>query len=193
MRTECIDQTVFGFLPGKPIQARFDGGRLTSDGGLLLLAEADRRFRLTESLAGELVDLRDQTKIKLTYSEMLRQRIFGIAAGYEDGNDHDTLRADPVIKVVAGRLPWRRSECATHVRIARHLFPSTSQGWLGRQGGLGGMPQFALCTKSTILKGGCRSRGNHHPHNRYATRSPPGTQQPAPPHCPKKGVQSTTS
>jgi len=119
MRTECIDQTVFGFLPGKPIQARFDGGRLTSDGGLLLLAEADRRFRLTESLAGELVDLRDQTKIKLTYSEMLRQRIFGIAAGYEDGNDHDTLRADPVIKVVAGRLPVTDEDLASQPTISR--------------------------------------------------------------------------
>lgn len=119
MRTKCMGQTTFGFLPGKPIEARFDGGRLTSDGGLLLLAEADRRFGLTESLASELVDPRDQAKIKLTFAEILRQRIFGIAAGYEDGNDHDTLRADPAIKVVAGRLPVTDEDLASQPTISR--------------------------------------------------------------------------
>jgi hypothetical protein len=119
MRTECYGTKTFGFLPAKPIEAKFDGGRLTSDSGLLLLAAVDRRFGLTEKLTRSLIDPRDQNRISLTFGEILRQRIFGIAAGYEDGNDHDTLRADPVLKVVSGRCPRSHEELASQPTISR--------------------------------------------------------------------------
>jgi hypothetical protein len=76
---------------------------MTSDAGLLPLAEFDRRWRLTERIAGCLVDSRSDPEHSLL--EMLRQRLFGILADYEDCNDHDALRDDPVFKLVAGRTP----------------------------------------------------------------------------------------
>jgi hypothetical protein len=83
----------------------FDGGRLTSDAGGLLLREADRRISLTRALAERMTDPRDPNKITHDQRTMLVQRIFGIALGYEDGNDHLTLRHDPVFQILADQAP----------------------------------------------------------------------------------------
>jgi hypothetical protein len=104
--TECTGETlVFSRLKKQKIAASFDGGRLTSDAGALLLREVDRKIGLTEALADCIVDRRDPAKIRHDVRTMLAQRIFGIALGYEDLNDQQTLRDDPLMAVLAQRLP----------------------------------------------------------------------------------------
>lgn len=101
--TECTTDGVgFARQGRRSVRAQFDGGTITSDAGGLLLREADRRLRLTERLAAGLTDPRDPARITHEQVTMLRQRILGIAMGYEDVCDHDTLRHDPVMRLLGG-------------------------------------------------------------------------------------------
>src|SRR3954464_8416091 len=90
---------------GKPVQVAFDGGRLTSDAGVLVLAEIERRLRLAERLARCIEDPRAPERLHHTVADMIRFRVLLIAAGYPDENDCDALRADPAFKMAVGRLP----------------------------------------------------------------------------------------
>jgi len=92
-------------LRRQAVETDFDGGTLTSDGGLTLLREVDRRLDLVRRVAEAIPDPRDPLYTTHTQEEILTSRIFGIAAGYEDANDHDTLRHDPAFQVAAGRTP----------------------------------------------------------------------------------------
>ncbi len=89
----------------KKVSVGFDGGRLSSDGGVLLLREVGRRLGIAERLAECLTDRRDGARIDHTIVEMLRLRMLAIAAGYEDADDCDALRDDPAFKLAVGRLP----------------------------------------------------------------------------------------
>jgi DDE family transposase len=99
------------FLPGlspvdgKQVQVAFAGGLQSSDGGVLLLREVERRSGLAARLAACIPDWRDPESISHTIAEMLRLRMFAIAAGYEDADDCDALRSDPIFKLAVGRLP----------------------------------------------------------------------------------------
>jgi Transposase DDE domain group 1 len=99
------------FLPGlspvvgKAVRVKFDAGRLTSDGGVLVLAEIERHLRIAERLAGCIADPRAPDRVQHGLAEMIRYRALLIAAGYEDANDCDALRADPAFKMAVGRLP----------------------------------------------------------------------------------------
>jgi Transposase DDE domain group 1 len=95
----------FSSLARKPVVADFSGGHLSSDGGLLLLAALDRQLGLTEGFAACLRDPRDAARIDHTQLELVRQRIYQIACGYEDANDATTLRRDPLFLTAVGRLP----------------------------------------------------------------------------------------
>src|ERR1700710_1182857 len=95
----------FPSVRGKKLTAAFDGGRLTSDGGTLLLAQAARRLGIAEKLAAVIPDRRDPSRIVHTLPEILLARILAIACGYEDADDLDHLRADPGFKLACGRLP----------------------------------------------------------------------------------------
>jgi Transposase DDE domain group 1 len=90
----------------------FDGGVITSDAGALLLGATDRAIRLTERFSACFVDRRLPELIEHSVQAMVLQRVFGIALGYEDLTDHDELRHDPVLAVLAGKLTARRSGCA---------------------------------------------------------------------------------
>lgn len=104
--TECNRAALsFSSLLRRKISADFDGGRLTSDGGGLLLREVDRRIGLTKKLAECVTDPRDPAKVVHDVRTLLMQRIGGIAMGYEDLNDHDTLRTDPIMQVLAEHAP----------------------------------------------------------------------------------------
>ena len=100
-----------GYLPGlspiegKQVQAAFDGGMLSSDAGVLLLREVERKLGIAGRLGACLPDGRDPARIDHTIAEMIRFRIFAIAAGYEDADDCDSLRGDPLFKMAVGRLP----------------------------------------------------------------------------------------
>jgi hypothetical protein len=113
------------FLPGlspvagKPVQVTFDAGRLTSDGGVLLLAEIERSLGIAERLARCIEDPRAPDRIQHTIAEMIRFRAFLIAAGYEDANDCDALRADPAFKMAVGRLPESGAELCSQPTISR--------------------------------------------------------------------------
>jgi hypothetical protein len=94
------------------VVAEFDGGAVTSDAGGLLLGAADKAIGLVRRLAGCFRDARDGRFIEHTVATLVGQREFGIALGYEDVNDHDELRHDPVMSVLAGKLEAWRSDCA---------------------------------------------------------------------------------
>jgi hypothetical protein len=118
--TECNRQSLtFSSLSRRKISADFDGGQLTSDAGGLLLREIDRRTGLTAALANCIADPRDPDKVIHDVQTMLAQRILGIALGYEDLNDHDTLRSDPVMQVVAERAPVPEHPLASPATLCR--------------------------------------------------------------------------
>lgn len=104
-----IDHSVvpFGFpaICRKKITAAFDGGRLTSDGGVLLLAQAERGMGIAGRLADCIADPRDQSRVVHGLAGILQARMLAIACGYEDADDLDTLRHDPGFKLAAGKLP----------------------------------------------------------------------------------------
>jgi hypothetical protein len=102
--TEC-NQSRFGFeaLGSREIVAQFDGGTISSDGGALLLRQTDKRLNLLPRLSECFLDSRKQEQVEHSISEMLAQRIYGLALGYEDLNDHEQLRKDPLFGVLAGR------------------------------------------------------------------------------------------
>jgi hypothetical protein len=102
--TEC-NQSSFGFeaCGKREIVARFDGGTISSDGGALLLGQTDKRLNLLPRLAECFLDGRNQKQVEHSVREMLAQRIYGLALGYEDINDHEQLRKDPVFGILAGR------------------------------------------------------------------------------------------
>jgi hypothetical protein len=113
MPTEC-SASLFDFAPaeGRQVVAGFDGGAITSDAGALLLGSTDRAIRMTERFAGCFTDRRMPGLVEHSVRSMVMQRVFGIALGYEDLTDHDELRHDPVMAVLAGKLAARRSDCA---------------------------------------------------------------------------------
>src|SRR5947209_4238312 len=113
MPTEC-SADLFGFAPveGREVVAAFDGGAITSDAGALLLRAADHAIKLTERFAACFHDTRRQHLIEHEVATLVGQRVFGIVLGYEDLNDHDELRHDPMMAVLAGRLEARREDCA---------------------------------------------------------------------------------
>ena len=105
MNTECTPrQMEFQGVGRRNVVTAFDGGHISSDGGALLLRETDTRFGIVEQLAGCFTDHRDPELIEHSVLEMLRQRIYGIALGYEDLNDHDDLMRDPLLALALGKV-----------------------------------------------------------------------------------------
>ena len=113
MPTECIPD-LFGFAPveGRRIEASFDGGSITSDAGGLLLGATDRAIGLVERFARCFTDHRDPELIEHEVRTLVGQRVYGLAMGYEDLNDHDHLRHDPLLAVLLGKLAAKRADCA---------------------------------------------------------------------------------
>jgi hypothetical protein len=113
------------FLPGlspvggKPVHVAFDGGRLTSDAGVLVLAEIERRLGLAERLARCIEDPRAPERVRHGLAEMIRFRALLIAAGYPDANDCDALRSDPAFKMAVGRLPESGVELCSQATMCR--------------------------------------------------------------------------
>lgn len=113
MPTECSPE-LFEFAPveGRVVVAGFDGGAITSDAGALLLGATDRAIGLVERLAECFIDRRNPELIEHGVATLIGQRVYGIALGYEDLNDHDELRHDPIMAVLAGKLQASRENCA---------------------------------------------------------------------------------
>ena len=113
MPTDCTPAEL-GFPPvdGRAVVASFDGGAMTSDAGALLLGQTDQAIRLTERFAACFIDTRAAELVEHRVETLVMQRVVGIALGYEDLNDHDHLRHDPVLAVLASKLAAQRSDCA---------------------------------------------------------------------------------
>ena len=129
MSIECIQAGLdLGRSGGRKLVGAFDGGAITSNGGVALLAGADRKLKLAERLAACFMDYRVSEAITHTLPDLLRQRIFGLALGYEDLIDHDALRHDPALAAVidkpgralAGKSTLNRLEHASKIGQDRH-------------------------------------------------------------------------
>ena len=95
-------------LGGRDLVWRFDGGDITSDGGALVLKKLEERTGIVRRFAACFTDYRKSDQIEHPLLDLIAQRVFGLALGYEDLNDHDELRHDPVMAVLAGKLEARR-------------------------------------------------------------------------------------
>ncbi len=103
-KPDCTPKTLkFGRIGRRIIEADFDGGDISSDGGLLLLQQVDQRIGLSRAAANVIHDPRDPDLITHTMQNLVAQRIYGMACGYEDLNDHDQLRNDPLLQTALGR------------------------------------------------------------------------------------------
>lgn len=103
--TQCAEQLTFSFCDDKDLTADFKGGQITSDTGLLPIREMEEKLSWLTEAASVLSDPRDPDKTTHKLLPLLRQRIFGMIGGYEDCNDHDRMRDDPVLKLTAGMTP----------------------------------------------------------------------------------------
>jgi len=126
-----IDARLIAFslpaLSRRKITAAFDGGRLSSDSGVLLLALAERRRRLADTFAALIADPRDRAHVTHTVADVLKARMLAIGCGYPDGNDLDWLRSDPAFKLACGRLPETGKDLASQPTVSRWENAPTSR------------------------------------------------------------------
>src|SRR5438876_5187488 len=127
----------FPVVRRKKITAAFDGGRISSDGGVMLLAQAERRLGIADQLARVIPDERDASRVVHLLPDILRARIFAIACGYEDADDLDRLRFDPALKLACGRLPDTGRDlllAADRLALGERTRPARSDSPDGRDG-----------------------------------------------------------
>lgn len=112
-KTECsAERYSFGQVERRQVVADFSGGQLTSDGGLILVAEVDRRCRISERVAACFTDHREPGRVQHELQDLVAQRLYGLVQGYEDLNDHDLLRHDPMFGIAVGKLKSKHERCA---------------------------------------------------------------------------------
>src|SRR3954454_678846 len=158
----------------KKVTAAFDGGRLSSDSGVMLLVLADRRRRVAETLAALIADPRDPSHITHTVADVLRARMLAIGCGYPDGNDFDWLRRDPAFKLACGRLPDSGKDLCSQPTISRWENAPTLRGSLAslthslisgakviasrrRPSGWTSMTRSTSCTATSSWRSGTRT------------------------------------
>ncbi len=118
--SDCATQKMRFETTPLALEAAFDGGKLTSDGGLIWLANADEQLgNLCEKIASHVPEWRKGSSVRHSLVRLIRQRVFQIACGYEDQNDSDTLRSDPLLKLVCGSLPHTDRDLASQPTISR--------------------------------------------------------------------------
>ena len=117
--TECTPQFDLFSIGRRTVTMSFDGGRLSSDSGVVLLGQIDREIDLCARLAGSLIDRRQRGKVRHSAADVLRQRVLQICAGYEDASDANTLRDDPAFQIALGRFPSAESPLASQATISR--------------------------------------------------------------------------
>ena len=128
--TQCVrDPVVFRGTGRREVIGRFDGGRMSSDGGALLLRDADKVVGLSARIAACFDDYRDPTRTEHSLEALVRQRVFGLALGYEDLNDHDEIRRDSMLALACGRGDLTGEERA---RARDRAFPLAGSSTLNR-------------------------------------------------------------
>src|SRR4029077_7721018 len=119
IQTEMETRLHLAPVGNKAVDLDFDGGLLSSDAGLMLLKDPDEQLGLTRALAAVLKDPRDPRRVHFTLHDLLKQRVLQIAAGYEDANDANTLRHDPIFKLLLDRLPATGPPLASQPTLSR--------------------------------------------------------------------------
>jgi hypothetical protein len=119
MMTSITESLIFNSVSGKKVQADFDGGEVTSDAGVLLLRESEQHVGIINNFTNSIHDRRDQRYVTQELKDILSQRIYQIASGYEDANDSKTLRSDPAFKLAVNRLPVSGEDLASQPTISR--------------------------------------------------------------------------
>ena len=119
MHDDTIEPFCFPAVGRKKLAAAFDGGRLTSDGGVMLVAAAERRIGIAQRLAGLIADPRNPLLVTHSVVDILRARMLAIACGYEDADDLDHLRSDPGFKLACGRLPDTGDDLCSQPTMSR--------------------------------------------------------------------------
>ena len=119
MQEDTTERFAFPAIGRKKLTAAFDGGRLTSNGGVMLLAAAERRMGIAQTLAPLIADPRDPRLVTHSVADILRARMLAIACGYEDADDLDHLRTDPAFKLACGRLPDTGAELCSQPTMSR--------------------------------------------------------------------------
>lgn len=119
MMIDTVPAFEFPAVGRKKITAAFDGGRISSDGGVMLLAAVERRLGIAERLAALVPDARDPARVTHQLADMIRARLLAICCGYEDCNDFARLRYDPAFKLACGRLPESGAELASQPTLSR--------------------------------------------------------------------------
>ncbi len=119
MPPQCSEPLVFDAIGAKPVTLYFDGGDITSDAGLLIMAQANDKLGLTNAMAGELMEWRDPTRVTHQLNRLVKQRVYAIGAGYADCNDHDTLRCDPALKMACDQAPQSDGDLASQPTLSR--------------------------------------------------------------------------
>ena len=116
---DCATSTTRFETSPLELEAAFDGGRITSDGGLCWLAKMDRELQVCEAIAEHVPEWRSGSSVRHSLKALVRQRVYQIACGYEDQDDSDFLRSDPLLKLVLGRLPETEPDLASQPTISR--------------------------------------------------------------------------
>ena len=119
MSDDTVEPFLFPAISRKKVTAAFDGGRITSDGGVMLLAAAERRIGLADRLARLIADPRNPLFVTHSVTDILRARMLAIACGYEDADDLDHLRKDPGFKLACGRLPDTGRDLCSQPTLSR--------------------------------------------------------------------------
>jgi hypothetical protein len=119
MPDDTIEAFGFPAVGRKKVAAAFDGGRITSDGGVMLLAAAERRLGIAQQLAALIADARNPLLVTHRVEDILRARMLAIACGYEDADDLDHLRTDPGFKLACGRLPDTGADLCSQPTVSR--------------------------------------------------------------------------
>ena len=119
MSDDSAPSFFFPAVSRKKITAAFDGGRISSDGGVMLLAQAERRLGIADRLAAVIADPRDPVRTVHSFASMIRARIFAICCGYENCDDLDFLRNDPALKLACGRLPDTGRDLCSQPTLSR--------------------------------------------------------------------------
>src|ERR1700744_2608356 len=119
MHDDTTEPFSFPAVGRKKVTAAFDGGRLTSDSGVMLLAAAERRIGIAQRLAGLIADRRNPLLVTHSVIDILRARMLAIACGYEDADDLDYLRSDPGFKLACGRLPDSGDDLCSQPTMSR--------------------------------------------------------------------------
>ena len=112
-KTECSAKTyAFEQLDRRRVVADFSGGQITTDGGLILVAQVDKHYRISKRLAECFGDQREPKRVQHQLSDLIAQRLYGLVQGYADLNDHDQLRHDPMFGIAVGKLESEHVRCA---------------------------------------------------------------------------------